>query len=261
MKKTVLAASFALSLTIPTYADTLAGIYIGGQIWQNEASGEFGESGEQANFNFSDEQQGSFYVAFEHPLPFIPNAKIASTSLSTEGFTTLDREISFDNKTFAMGSEVNANFDVSYIDYTLYYELFDNGLFSFDLGITGRDFDGDVSLSARSNIAPAGQEPTYINVSGTIATDEIVPMLYASTIVGLPFTGFNVFAEGNFLSIDDHTLYDYQVGVSYEVIDNPVVDLNLTAGYRSVKLELEDLNDLYTNIDFQGIFVGAIVHF
>lgn len=261
MKKTVLAASLALSIATSAQADTLAGIYLGGQIWQNEASGEFGESGQQVNFNFSDEQQGSLYVAFEHPLPFIPNAKIASTSLTTEGFSTLDNEISFDNKSFAMGSEVNANFDVSYIDYTLYYEIFDNGLFSFDIGITGRDFDGDVSISAISNTAPEGQEPNFITISGMISTDEIVPMLYASTIVGLPFTGFNVFAEGNFLSIDDHTLYDYQVGVSYEVIDNPVVDLNLTAGYRSVKLELEDLNDLYTNIDFQGFFVGAIVHF
>jgi outer membrane protein len=77
----------------------------------------------------------------------------------------------------------------------------------------------------------------------------------------LPGTSFNLFANGNLLSIDDHKLYDYQVGVSYELIDNLAVDVNLTVGYRAVKIELEDLDNLYTNIDFKGAFAGVVVHF
>mgnify|MGYP000257901800 CR=1 FL=1 len=261
MKKIALAATIAALFAGTVQADTIAGLYIGGQIWDNEATGIFGESGGQVNFNLDDKQQGSFFIALEHPIPFIPNLKISSTSLETQGVTTLDSEFTFGNEVFAVGAEVSAGFDVSYIDYTLYYEFFDNGLFSFDFGLTGRDFSGDVSVSTQINTAPVGDTPIYSTATGNIATDEIVPMVYVSSTVGLPFTGLNVFAEGNFLSLDDHTLYDYQAGVSYDVINNIMVDFNLTVGYRSVKLQLEDLSDLYSDLEFKGVFIGAVVHF
>ena len=128
--------------------------------------------------------------------------------------------------------------------------MFDNGLFSFDFGLTARDFDGEVSVTNADG-----------SIAGKLTTSEMIPMAYASAMVGLPFTGWNVFAKGNFLSIQDHTLHDYQVGISYEIIDNLAVDLNLTVGYRSVKLQLEDIDDLYTDIEFDGVFAGAVVHF
>jgi len=247
MKKTIIAAALLAASATSAQADTI-GLYIGGQVWDNEASGLFGEATSQINFNLEDQQQGSYFVAVEHPLPLIPNARVAFTTLETTGMTTLTSDFEFGDQTFTSGTAVNANFDVSYADYTLYYELFDNDLISFDFGLTLRDFDGDVAVSS------AG-------VTGTLATDEYVPMLYVATNFGIPATPLNVFAQGNLLSIDDHTLYDYQVGVSYELIDNLAVDVNLTLGYREVKLELEDINDLYTNIDFSGVYAGAIVHF
>jgi len=175
--------------------------------------------------------------------------------------TTLTNDIDFGDETFLAGADVDAQFDVSYVDYTLYYEIFDNGLFSFDIGLTGRDFDGDVNVSTQVNTALPGDTPVYSTVEGSISTDEIIPMLYASTSVGLPFTGLSVFAEGNFLSIDDHTLYDYQAGLSYAVMDNIAIDFNLTLGYRAVQLKLEDLNDLYSDMEFKGFFAGAVIHF
>ncbi|OKY24824.1 TIGR04219 family outer membrane beta-barrel protein [Thalassotalea sp. PP2-459] len=259
MNKLIATAISTIMFSSSVQADAI-GVYLGGHIWDNEASGVFGESGGQRNFNLKDEQQGSLFIAVEHPLPFIPNAMISQTDFATKGATQFDSDFVFDDYTFEANNQLNANFDVSYTDYTLYYEFFDNGLFSFDLGITGRDFDGDVSVSGLANVSNDGTTTTT-QVTGSLSTDEIVPMLYASTIVGLPFTGVNVFARGNFLSLDDHTLYDYQAGVSYDVIDNLAVDVSLTLGYRAVKLELEDINNLYANIEFEGIFAGAIVHF
>ncbi|WP_206486468.1 TIGR04219 family outer membrane beta-barrel protein [Thalassotalea sp. G2M2-11] len=251
MKKLLLVpAVFALQCC-NAQADAI-GIYISGQVWDNQASGKFGEMDQQLDFNLADEKQGSYSIAFEHPLPFIPNAKIANTSLATQGITSINGEFSFDDKLF-VDSPLSANFDVSYTDYTLYYEIFDNGLFSFDIGLTGRDFDGDVSVT--------GEAIDDLTITGSIATDDMVPMLYASTSLGLPLTGVNLFAQGNFLSVDEHSLYDYQAGVSYEVIDNLVVDFNLTLGYRATKFTLEDINDLYTDLEFKGLFAGAVVHF
>lgn len=255
MKKIALAAALAAVLSTNVQADAI-GIYLGGQVWDNQASGTFGDGSSQVDFNLVDEKQNSFFIAFEHPLPLIPNLRVASTSLETDGMTTLTDDFKFDDETFVKGADVNADFNVSYVDYTLYYELFDNDLLSFDFGITARDFDGDVSVSTQLTSGS-----TTTTVSDTIAVTDVVPMLYVATNIGLPLTGLNLYAQGNFLSIDDHTLYDYEVGVSYELIDNMVVDMNINAGYRAVKLELDDLNDLYSDIEFDGVFVGTTIHF
>jgi len=252
MKKAALAILVTGLLSSSAMADTIAGLYIGGSIWSNEASGTFGEKNNLVDFNLEDKEQGSFFIALEHPLPFIPNLLIASTTLDTDGSTTLTESFEFDGETFDVNVPVESTFDISYVDYTLYYEVFDNGLFSFDFGLTGRDFDGDVMVSSVIEGS---------STAATVSVGQVVPMLYVSTIVGLPGTSLNLFANGNFLSFDGHTLYDYQVGISYELIDNLAVDVNLTAGYKAVKLELEDLNDLYTDVEFTGVFAGVVVHF
>lgn len=257
MKKAIIVASLATVLCASVQADTLLGLYIGGQVWANQTDGSLGESevlNEQATFSFKDETQGSYFIALEHPIPLVPNLKIVSTTLDTQGSTDLDNQFTFGGKTYDVNAHVDAVLDLSFIDYTFYYELFDNDLLTIDFGLTARDVETRINASGLDNT-------TQTQISSELGGSGIIPMLYVSTIVGLPFTGFNVFAEGNFVSYDDQTLYDYQVGVSYEVLDNLAVDLNVTLGYRSMKLELNDLDDLYSDLTFDGVFVGAIIHF
>jgi len=251
MKKTLLAAGVAALMCSSAQADTLLGLYIGGQIWSNEATGSFGEgANNQAVFEFDDENQGSFYVAFEHPIPLIPNIKIASTTLDTVGGTTLSETFVFDNVPYTANSTIDTTLDASFVDYTLYYELFDNDLLTFDFGLTARDLDASINV-----IEPMTQLQSDLDVSG------IIPMAYVNTIIGLPFTGFNVFAEANFISYDDQTVYDAQIGVSYAILDNLAVDFDVTVGYRTIKMELNDLDDFYSDLTYDGFFAGAIVHF
>lgn len=255
MKKRIIPTLLCSIMSSHAFADNI-GVYFGGHVWDSETKGSYGTSKDQVNFDFEDKKQGSYFIAVEHPLPLIPNARISSTTLETQGITTLARDYKFDDETFQKGDNISTNFDISYIDYTLYYELFDNDLVSVDFGITGRDFDGDISVSATRTT----NEGT-VSQSDSIGIGSVVPMLYVATNVGLPFTGWNVFAKGNFLSVGDHSLYDYQAGISYELVDNAAIDINIDAGYRGVKLTLEDLNDLYSDIDFNGVFLGTTIHF
>jgi outer membrane protein len=248
MKKILLATALSAVVSTSVQADTLLGLYIGGQVWATGSSGTFGDSSDQENFNLDDQTQGSFYAAFEHPLPLIPNIKIARTTLDTDSVAQISEDFTFDNKDFGANQDVATKFDLTYTDYTLYYEIFDNDLVSIDFGITGRDFDSEITLTQNSS-------------EGNLNASGVIPMLYAYTNIGLPFTGFNVFAEGNFLALDDNSIYDVQVGVSYELIDNLAVDVNLTIGYRAVQLEIDDLDNLNSDLDFKGVFAGAVVHF
>lgn len=253
MKKSIIAISLATLLSTSAQADTLLGIYAGGQVWANQAEGSFAEGDvSQATFSFNDETQASYFVALEHPIPLIPNIKISSTTLDTTGSTTINTSFEFGGETYDAAGQLETIFDTSYVDYTLYYELFDNDLLTFDFGLTARDLDTYVNVTGEVGGTPTS---SALDVSG------FVPLLYVNTIIGLPFTGFNVFAEANFISYDGSSFYDYQVGVSYEVLDNLAVDLNLTLGYRAVKLELNDIDDLYSDLTFDGLFAGAIIHF
>jgi len=253
MKKALLAASLATLLCTSAQADTLLGLYIGGHMWANEAEGSFGE-GEtnQATFNFNDETQGSFFVALEHPIPLIPNIKISSTSLDTMGTGTLAGSFTFEGETYDATTSLDTTFDASYVDYTLYYELFDNDLLTFDFGLTARDLDTQINVVG---------DVAGTSTSADLSASGIVPLLYLKTIIGLPFTGFNIFAEGNILSYDGNSIYDYQVGVSYALLDNIAVDLDVNLGYRAVGLKLDDIDDLYSDLTFEGVFLGATVHF
>ncbi|MFT5757781.1 MAG: hypothetical protein ACI9LM_002517 [Alteromonadaceae bacterium] len=270
MKKKAFAATLTALFTANVQATTV-GLYLGGQIWQSEASGIFGKKNRLIDVNLKKEQQSNYFVAIEHPFPLLPHVRIASTALDTTGKTNLTQEF---NKTVLIDGDVN----VSYVDYTLYYELFDNGLFSFDFGLTARNFDGAVTVTQTTTIVTTSTdsrwdgkeheghdhsvtETTNTVDTGKVKTNEIEPMLYVATNISLPLTGLSVFALGNYLLRDDHLLYDYQVGLSYDLIDSIRGDFNLTLGYRAVKMEFENLENLYTDIEVKGAFFGVIVHF
>ena len=252
MKKTILAAGVAAMMCGSAQADTLLGLYIGGQYWMPETTGSFGEgSNAPATFEFDDEAQSSFYVAFEHPIPLIPNIKVAAATLDSIGGAQLgDDDFVFNGESYPAGTQLDTSIDASFIDYTLYYELFDNDLLTFDFGLTARDLDTTINVSEASMPAQDGLE-----ASG------MIPMLYLNGIVGLPFTGFNVFAEANISGYGDQSVYDAQVGISYAILDNIAVDFDINLGYRIIKLELDDVDNFNSDLSYEGFFAGAVIHF
>jgi hypothetical protein len=250
------------------------GLYLGGQVWQSETNGTFGEENSPINVNSKKEQQTSYFVTVKHPYPFLPSIRISSTSLDTTDITILEQAINFGGETFSTGDNIDTNFNVSYIDYTLFYQLLNNRNFSFDLGLTARDFNGDVTVTGdtiivdneddcpetpQSNICPS-PAGTY-TPTGKIKTDDIIPMLYIASNFNFPLKGVKAFAQGNLSLKDDHNISDYQIGLSYELVDKKMGSYHLTLGYKVIKMELENLNNLYTDLEFKGTFVGFIAHF
>lgn len=251
MKKGLIAVGLGCALmSMSAQSDTIAGVYAGVQAWQTDTTGGFADSSSTANFNFDDETNTSFYVAVEHPLPFIPNIKVARTTLDNSGTTALDTSFTFDGELYTANSTVDTMIDLTATDFILYYELFDNDLVSFDLGINAKYIDGSLSVVDAAS-----------NTQGTGEFSGVVPMAYSRLQLGLPFTGLAAYAEGSYLSFDDHELSDYQVAVAYSFIESLAVDMTLQVGYRKVTVDIEDLDDIYANMEFDGVFAGLEVHF
>ena len=161
MMKTAFAATLAalLTFTAPATAQFFTykpkssddvGLYLGTQIWQSEPSGIFGEENTLIDFNLKKEQQINYFIDVKHPFSFLPNARISNTTLDTSGKNTLTQKFDFNDKSFPIGGKVDASFNVSpfsHVDYTFYYELFNNDNFSFELGLTARDLNGNVTVT------------------------------------------------------------------------------------------------------------------
>tara|TARA_Y100001973_G_C5105776_1_gene285043 strand:+ start:113 stop:874 length:762 start_codon:yes stop_codon:yes gene_type:complete len=248
MAVAVIASSVGVVAAPQANADTVFGVYAGAQTWKTDTSGSFGSEQMSPDFSFGDEQQGSAYIAFEHPIPLIPNVKVRHNDLTTEGGQLLDEEFTFFGSTFAADSRLDYTTDLSHTDYTFYYELFDNDLVSFDLGVTAKRVDGSIEVRGQQTLQ--GQ-----------STDGWIPTLYSQVRVGIPATDLTLYGLANAVSIEDSKVEDYEFGVEYRPIENLAVDVNLQLGYRVFNIELDDLDGIYSNLEYKGPYLGVEFHF
>ncbi len=284
MIKTAFIATFAALFTFsapaiaqftyePKSKDDI-GLYLGTHIWHSQPSGIFGEENTRIDFDLKNEQQINYFIDVKHPISALPNVRISNTQLDTSGKNTLTQEFGFGDKTFLTGGHVDARFNVSYVDYTFYYELFADSNYSFELGLTARDFNGGVTLTGavKSSVdncsdpnpspdSPCPDEDNAAISSSKIKTNEIKPMAHVTSNIRLPITHLNAFARADFSLLNDHTLSDYQIGLSYDLMRFNMANFKVNLGYRVAKIEFENLNSLYTDLQFKGAFAGMVAHF
>lgn len=249
MKKLALATTLALS-SFFAQADTIAGVYIGGQVWDMEAEGSFGSSEQLQAFELEDDKKSSYWAALEHPIPLLPNLKLRQNELDTMGMANVE-DFEFGDRVYDGDTLVDAELD--HLDVIMYYELFDNSIFSIDFGLNFKYAEYSVSVSAN--------EPNPIFTEETVDYNGVIPMVYLATEVGILGTDLDVFAEGSWIGFDDHNVYDAMAGLKYSFVDNIIVDLDIRLGYRSMKFDIQDLDDMYVDAQFDGAFAGIEFHF
>lgn len=249
MKKSILASVLVLGMSASVNADTILGLHLGADYWQGDASGSFGTAGTNSSFDYKDNAQPNFYVALEHPIPLVPNVMLRSNDLQVDGNTQLSNDFQFGGQLFGAGTSVTTELDLSHTDVIMYYEIFDNDLVSIDLGLNVKYLNSDIDVSGLQGI------------TGAESLSALVPMGYGRLQVGVPLTGWFGFGEISALELNDDSITDYQVGLEYEFIDNIAVDAALRLGYRSITVDIENLDNVTADVEFDGFFAGLKVHF
>ncbi len=258
MKKALLSAAACL-LVSPTvvHADML-GFFVGAGVFDAEFSGSFKNTGnllidrdiDVANDLGLDDSAASYvYVAFEHPVPLIPNIKLARTELDQDGSSTLTNTIEFDGQVYAANTALDSKIDLSHTDATLYYEILDNWV-NLDLGLTLRKYDGEVAITGVT------QGTTQIETAQQ-DIDFTIPLFYAKAQFDLPFTGLYVAADGNWIGCSGNMLFDATGKIGYEAS----IGFGVEAGIRSMAVELDDKENLEADLEFSGLFLAAYYHF
>ncbi len=255
MKKTATAIALMLA---SSSAMALPGLdfWAGGYAWNTSyegtvsatASGQPIELDVHSDLGLDDSDNNVIWAAFEHPLPLIPNIQIRKTELETTGSGTLNQTFEFAGETYSANEQLDSDISLNHTDFTAYWGL-PIPLVTVDLGLNVRKFDGELAIN-----------------TGVSELDEPIPMAFGRVGAELPFTGFAVMAEANYVGYKDTSHMDYQIVLRYTLPVVPLLDVNLEAGYRSFQLDIDptdfngDSDDLTTDIDMSGVFLGVSLH-
>lgn len=232
-----------VAFTLPANADVLGGS-VGASLWVQGFDARGRDGGDtidfDADFDIDDESDFMVYAALEHPIPIIPNILLQHTGAETDGrgFIALTE---FDGVQFE--GEVNGEIQLTHSDATLYYEILDNWV-SLDVGATARRYDASVVLTDdRGNRAEED-------------VDEVLPLLYGAVQFDLPFTGWQVKGQVQYVDWDDSTLTDARAAIAWEA----AIGLGVELGYRFMDIDYES-GDEELEATIEGFYGGLFWDF
>ncbi|MEH6451896.1 MAG: TIGR04219 family outer membrane beta-barrel protein [Psychromonas sp.] len=184
MKLKACAALVATTICMPTMADIIE-IYAGMDYRNNASSTNI--------YDLEDSNNLSGYLALEHFVPLIPNAKIKYSDLSS------DTSIGSNDVSSSAGNAI------------LYYRLFNNSLLEFDFGLAYTHFESDYDnlssdlgqlYGATKVHLPGTNLHAFAEVIGGSASSDN----YTDAEIGLAYT----FNPDSFLNVSVRAGYRYQ---------------------------------------------------
>ena len=251
MSKNLIAGLAALLIPALSAADTL-GVRVGANYWDFDISGtaryKTQDSSNDIDVNkdlgYDDGTLGHFYISLEHPVPLLPNVRISKTDIDEDADGRLRQTVVFGDITFQVDEAVSSKVELDQTDITLYYSPLDN-VVNLDVGLNAKYIDSTARLTG----ATSGTQSA--DISGW------VPMAYAGVGVDLPLTGLAVGVDGAYVKYQSSSFYDFTVRATYT---SPWF-VGADVGYRKIKLDLDDFDDSFADVDFDGPYAGLYLHF
>ncbi len=252
MRNTLTGITLATALLAPQLASAdFLSLYGGIEGWRVDPNAAFGDNQQNsAAFNLNNDTATGFYIGFEHPVPLIPNIKLRRDTLDADGQTRLTGQFTLGGETYNATDTLATTIDLQQTDVIIYWELLDLDLLSFDIGLNAKHIDVDLTA-----VKQDGTDPTSESFSGWI------PMGYAAAEVGIPGLPLSLWAEGSYISYSGDKFYDARAALRYLLIETLPMDLTLSVGYRALVVDVDDLDGVFADIDFNGYYAGVEVRF
>ena len=235
-----------LAMSITSARADFVGLNIGANYWTPDLSGSFASVGDPSidlmtDLGLDEPTPSALVLTLEHPIPLLPNIRYQNFDLDSSGSNN-PGGLTFNGTTFP--GTVISTFDLSHNDIVLYYELLDNWV-SLDLGLDLKIFDGEVEIADGSN-------------TETVLVDDTLPFFYISARFDLPFSGFYIGADiNNNLNSGDGNAEDSSIMLGYESGKG----LGLEGGIKKFSVQLNDVNNINTNLEYDGIYLNGYFHF
>lgn len=245
----ILSACLGISLG-PVKAEFI-GLDIDANRWNPAFTNSFNGSDDSSidlvdDLDVEDPSQTSMVLILEHPIKALPNLRYQGYDLDLSGTSTLGTSGGFVGEITSTGDAGTSIVDLSNEDLVLYYQLTDKR-FDLNLGVDLKRFDGELSLG--------GADSTSVDI------DETIPLMYLSARYDLPNSGFFVGANINAniidLGLSESNAQDSTIMMGYENRNG----LGISGGFKSFSLELDDVYNVDTDLEYDGIFLNGYINF
>lgn len=172
------------------------------------------------------------------------------TRMNYADSANLPRSIVFLGKTYNTGDLVDTDVKIQMFDVEYQYDLInlENVLAGFSVGLIGKVkyIDGDARLA---NLTQGYHESNSFGIP--------VPMVGAAVHVGLLADILEARAKVAGMAFSGNRFYEALADVSL----TPLPFLDIHGGYRYMKVEVKDVDDVYGNFEFSGPYVGLTISF
>lgn len=243
-----LAFAALMAVTTATHAEFM-GLEIGIAGWraspsgwvEDEKRGNVGRADFDRDLHLDRETTGFAWLRLVHPVPLLPNLKLNYTPLKFDG----SGQSSFTFRGESFNGEVAGKADFDQLDVILFYNVLDN-VVSLDLGLNVKVLDGSVKATDRT-----------LGRSEEVDFTAPIPMLYGNLGFNIPTTNLNFGLEGSAIGYSGHRLTDLKAGIRYTFAGV----LGLEAGYRALKVKIDDLKDVSADFKAKGPYLGVTARF
>jgi outer membrane protein len=172
------------------------------------------------------------------------------TKADYTGRETLGRTVHFMGRQFTEGTAVRSDLQFTMLDIEYQYDIVDleNILAGLSVGIIGKVkyIDGQFRL-----------KDTALGLDDEESFTAPIPMLGLALHAGILADILEARVRGTGIIYPNNTVYEWLAEVSY----TPFPFLDIQGGYRVMKLDVDDISDVYADIVFRGPYIGLTISF
>jgi len=174
------------------------------------------------------------------------------TQFHYSGSKNLTQPITFSGQTYSTNSRIESDFKTKMLDLEYQYDLInlENILAGFSIGVIGkiRYIDGEAELKSPALGSSYNQKETF---------QVPVPMLGIGAHIGLIAKLLEARLKATGMGYSGNVFYDVMADISV----TPFPFLDIHGGYRYMKLKVDDVSDVYADLEFAGPYVALTVSF
>jgi outer membrane protein len=188
-------------------------------------------------------------LKLEHPIPIIPNIKLAYMPMKFDGSGNVTKTVKWGDSTYDLSAGFNLSVKLDRVDTTLYYN------FPFIKTATAGKLDVEFGLNVRTIMFDAKLSGTATGVGSVTESASItlpVPMGHLAAEIR-PISLVSLIGGLNYIGYSKNAYYDYVAGLRL----NPRVRIPLKpfveVGYRHEKLKI-DVEDVKADLNIKGLY-------
>jgi outer membrane protein len=186
----------------------------------------------------------------EHPIPLIPNIKLAYMPMKFDGSGNVSRPINWGGRIYQANADFNLSVKLDRVDTTLYYN------FPFIKTATAGNLDVEFGLNIRTIMFDGKlsgiERGTGQSVSESKSITLPIPMGHLAAEIR-PISQVSLVGELNYISYSKNTYYDYVAGLRLNSRVRTPLKPFVEVGYRYEKLKIDE-QDVKTDLKVKGLY-------